>query len=40
MRAWLRALGDALFGVFAFPAHRGSSPAAIEERYRGVRRCC
>jgi hypothetical protein len=40
MRAWLAALRDVLSGLLAFPSHRRSTPAAIEARYRGVRRCC
>jgi hypothetical protein len=40
MRALLAALRDLLRGLFAFPSHRGAGGAAIEERYRNMRRCC
>ena len=40
MRRWLAAFRDVLRGLLAFPAHRESTAAAIEDRYRRVRRCC
>jgi len=40
MRALVLALRDVIHGLLGFPAHRGATPACIEERYRNPRRCC